>query len=479
MSTGPETQARHSTNKSNDWREWGAEATSLSESINAQWKRDQTTEKQSIIQATRFVLLDTCAVIINGLSSDLIQDYSKNNANLERGHLHFPGIQQTLSVHGLINVLSAAAPWNELVEGNAKTHGRPALHVVPISLGLGLSLQSTLDQILQAILQGYEIGSRFGEAYSVPPGEHVDGTWGTIAATVAACTLLKTTPEQTRGAINGALCQMSRSLFAPVEAGSYSRLLYSGLSAQKGLQLAIAARAELHGPSRPGRPSSDHQQRWPLAPDFTVRPKFAIEESYVKLYPGARHLHYGMDAALHWRQSHGYRAKEPLKQQDFPSTITIETYSEAIKYCNQSQPSNRIQAQFSLQYATCICLLTGDTSTNIFDQSCLQHPDLAILMSRTKLLANDHQAGRWAALNLTDQQGRSSRAESRPLKGDPGNPLSIDDRITKARRLLEDHLETGWADHLVSHWLKGDLSDGPIPDASKQNASIEEKARRD
>lgn len=96
-------------------------------------------------------------------------------------------------------------------------------------------------------------------------------------------------------------------------------------------------------------------------------------------------------------------------------------------------------------------------------------------MSRTKLLVNDHQPGRWAALNLTDQQGRSSRAESRPLKGDPGNPLNIDDRITKARRLLKDHLETGLADHLVSHWLEGDLSGGLIPDASKQNASMEKE----
>ena len=338
-------------------------------------------------------------------------------------------------------MLSAAAPWNELVEGNAKAHGRPALHVVPISLGLGLSLHSTLDQILQAIFQGYEIGTRFGEAYSVPPGEHVDGTWGTIAATVAACTLLKNTPDQTRGAINAALCQMSRSLFAPVEAGAGSRLLYSGLSAQTGLQLALAARAGLHGPARPGRPSSDHQQRWPSAPDFTVRPKFVIEESYVKLYPGARHLHYGMDAALNWRQSHGYSSEQQLRQEDIPGTITIETYPEAIKYCDQSQPSNRIQAQFSLQYATCACLLTGDTSTNIFDQSWLNHPEVAILMSRTKLLANGHQPGRWATLHLTDRQGRTSHGESRHLKGDPGNPLSVDDRITKAQRLIEDHLE--------------------------------------
>ncbi len=465
MSTAPNTQPGHSTNKSNDWREWGTEATSLSQAIKTQWKHDQTHEKQSIIQATRLVLLDTCAVIINGLSSNLIQAYSENNANLEPGHLHFPGIRQKLSIHGLISVLSAAAPWNELVEGNAKAHGRPALHVVPISIGLGLSLNCTLDQILRAILQGYEIGTRFGEAYSVPPGEHVDGTWGTIAATVAACTLLKTTPEQTRGAINGALCQMSRSLFAPVEAGSGSRLLYSGLSALTGLQLALASRAGLHGPARPGRTSSDHQQRWPSAPDLTIRAEFAIEDSYVKLYPGARHLHYGMEAALNWRQSHGYHSEQTLRQQDIPSTITIETYPEAINYCDQSEPSNRIQAQFSLQYATCICLLTGDTSTNIFNQSWLHHPDVAILMSRTKLLANDHQSGRWAVLNLTDQQGRRSRAECKYLKGDPGYPLSIDDRITKAKRLLEDHLETRCAERLVNHWLEGDLSNGLLPEA--------------
>ena len=76
------------------------------------------------------------------------------------------------------------------------------------------------------MLHGYEVAARFGEAYAVPNGEHVDGTWGTIAATITACTLLNATPEQTIGAMNAARYQMSRSLFAPVKAGSQSLALF-------------------------------------------------------------------------------------------------------------------------------------------------------------------------------------------------------------------------------------------------------------
>jgi 2-methylcitrate dehydratase PrpD len=464
MSSGPRERLLHNTNTSQIWSSWGKDATTLVGGLNALWDGHHKSSQNSIIEATRLVLLDTTAAIVNGLAEATIQAYAQNNATLEQGYLHFPGVKQALSVHGLISVLSAAAPWNELVEGHAKSHGRPALHVVPLCISLGLSREASLDRILRAVMEGYEIGARLGEAYAVPPGEHVDGTWGTVGATVSACRLLGNSPEQTQGAINAALCQMTRSLFAPVEAGAESRLLFSGLSANNGLQLAVGARAGLHGPAELRRPSADHQQRWPIAPDFTIRSSFAIDNSYVKLYPGARHLHYCMEAALNWRESQGFNPAEHLNEQDLPKTIIITTYPEAARYCDKAQPSNRIQAQFSLQYATCICLLTGSTGPDIFKRNHLTQPDIALLLDRTKLQTDNHRYGRWASLTITDRQGKISHAESTTLKGDPCNPLTTADRIKKAQQLMESHLGTDITEQLINHWLKGNLREKLIPD---------------
>ena len=435
----------------------------LIDALDLLWDKQRHPAQNPIPRATRLTLLDTAAVIVNGLAAQTIQNYAANNASLEPGSLHFPGLNQPLAVHSLISVLAAAAPWNELVEGYAKAHGRPALHVVPLCIGLGLSRRATLDQVLRALMEGYEIGARFGEAYAVPPGEHVDGTWGTVAATVSACRLLKANRAQTQGAINAALCQMTRSLFAPVEAGAESRLLYSGLSAIKGLQLAVAAKAGLHGPAKLERPSGDHQQRWPTPPDFKIRSSLAIEESYVKLYPGARHLHYCMQAALNWRTNHGYEAERQLSEQELPKIITITTYPEAATYCDQAEPSNRIQAQFSLQYATCICLLTGSAHPTNFNQANLKQPEIAILLSRTKLQTDPRRSGRWATLSVTDHRGITSHAEGINLKGDPSNPLTTTDRIQKAQQLMAGTLGSAATEQFVHHWLEGNLSEQLIP----------------
>ncbi len=463
MSSGPKEPLRHNTNSSQIWSSWGKDATTLVEALNGVWDHSHQPSEKPIIRATRLVLIDTAAAIVNGLAEATMQDYAQNNAILEQGNLHFPGIKQALNMHGLISVLSASASWNELVEGHAKSHGRPALHVVPLCISLGLRREASLDQILHALMAGYEIGARLGEAYAVPRGEHVDGTWGTVAATVSACRLLQNSREQTQGAINAALCQMSRSLFAPVESGAKSRLLFSGLSANKGLQIAVGAKAGLHGPAELSRPSADHQQRWPIAPDFTIRTSFAIENNYVKLYPGARHLHYCMEAALNWRKSQGFDPKRPLSEKDLPKQITITTYPEAARYCDQPHPGNPIQAQFSLQYASCICLLTGRTDPNIFDHSQLTNPETSLLLNRIRLQTDKHRSGRWARLRITDRQGKTSHAESTTLKGDPGNPLTTAERIKKAEQFMEGHLGTDTAARLIDHWLKGNLDEKLIP----------------
>lgn len=121
-------------------------------------------------------------------------------------------------------MLAASCCWDELVEGYAPAHGRPALHAVPLCLSLGHSLDSRLDKALEALLLAYELGARMGECYRVPSGEHVDGTWGTDVASLAAAVMLEIGSSGERRAVSAALCQMSRSLFAPVQEGASCQL---------------------------------------------------------------------------------------------------------------------------------------------------------------------------------------------------------------------------------------------------------------
>ena len=427
------------------------------------WTKSPNRRQAEIITTCRLILLDSIAVIIDGLFNDDIRKLEQKVGTIAAGELWIPGLKKSQSLHGLISLLSAAATWNELIEGHAKAHGRPALHTVPLCISLGISQGRTLGHILLAMLHGYEVAARFGEAYAVPNGEHVDGTWGTIAATITACTLLNATPEQTIGAMNAARCQMSRSLFAPVKAGSQSRLLYSGLAATRGMDLAIASIADFHGPDPLIDLSIDHSQRWPQDLNLETRNPLSIEESYVKLLPGARHLHYAMEAALAWRREKGYAKGKHLVEKEWPKSILIKTYPEAEKYCSLAKPNNRIQAQFSLQYATCITLLTGETNGIIFSDAYLNLCALQRFLDRTQLCSDRSQAGRWAEITIVEYNGQTSQAFGSFLKGDPGNPLSQSDRIGKADALMAEHLGMEQTKHLIQHYLEAPLNESLFP----------------
>ena len=249
MSLRPKGTPRHNTNPDQIWSCWGKDAATLVDALGALWDDQQRPSQHPIIKATRLVLLDTAAAIVNGLAESKIQAYAQNNAILEQGYLHFPG-SQTIPEHAWPDQRAFDSSTMERTGRGPCNVTRKACSARGAALHRPWTQSSaSLHQILQAVMEGYEIGARLGEAYAVPRGEHVDGTWGTVAATTSACRLLENSHGQTQGAINAALCQMSRSLFAQVDSGAESRLLASGLSAVKGLQLAIGAKAGLHGPA--------------------------------------------------------------------------------------------------------------------------------------------------------------------------------------------------------------------------------------
>ncbi len=409
----------------------------------------------SLQRQLRLVWLDTAATAIANLSEPELVALQQQYGRLSPGEHRLPGFHAALSPAASALVLAASCCWDELVEGYAPAHGRPALHVVPLCLSLGQSLDSRLDKALEALLLAYELGARLGECYRVPPGEHVDGTWGTAVASLAAAVMLEIGSSGERMAVSAALCQMSRSLFAPVQEGASCRLLYPGLAASRGLDLAVAAAAGWRGSE-----ALDHDpvllalKAMPL--DLAPRSSLAISGGYVKLLPGARHLHYAAEAARLWRQRHGPvldtgSSAAPL---DGAGPIQVRTYPEAIHYCGQRAPVNRIQAQFSLAFAVAASLRWGELHREQFTPEALGDAGLQALMRRIHLVAAAGESGRWAEVTLADARGHSQSTRVDGLPGDPSQPIAEEARLAKARDLMEPVLGGGDSGALIEHWLE-------------------------
>ena len=411
----------------------------------------------------RLTFLDTASTALGSLSTPELIALQRQHARVSPGSLRLPGFAESLTPLGAALVLAASACWDELVEGYAPAHGRPALHVVPICMVLG----QTIEAAMGGLFLGYELGARIGEWYQVPLGEHVDGTWGTPAAALTAAALLDIGIENEIAAISSAMCQMSRSLFGALKEGASCRLLYPGLAAARGIDLAIAAAAGFTSPkdidtdpvlSTIGKGIID------LEPSTVL----AIHSSYVKILPGARHLHYAAEAAKQWHKKYGENigiGRNEFKRLQ-SSAIELHTYPEACKYCGNSNPTNRIQAQFSLVFAVAAALRWGELKTDCFKESNLQDPILQSLIRKIRLVPIDGEASRWAELVVVEDSHMALKARVDSLPGDPESPISIQYRLAKAHALLDPIVGRQDAAVLVEHWMEAPKTSSLWPSLS-------------
>src|SRR6185436_6235293 len=135
--------------------------------------------------------------------------------------------------------------WDEACEGLARAHGRPGVPVIAVSLSFQ---KKTIQDVLDAVVAGYEVGGRMGELLRIKPGMHVDAGWPSLGAAVAATRLLGGSPAVARDAVEIAASQLPFSLYLPVEQGANARNTYLGHAAWLGL---FAARAAISGCAAP------------------------------------------------------------------------------------------------------------------------------------------------------------------------------------------------------------------------------------
>lgn len=361
------------------------------------------------------MLLDTLGCAIAGFS---------NNPPLQRfaeslgrgGRLGLPGLPLTLGPSQLGQVMATAACWDEACEGLARAHGRPGLHAVPAALAVGVAEDATLDGVLKAIVAGYEIGGRLGEVLRIRPGMHVDGTWGTIAAAVAARAVTHVHATSLVRAVDAAACGIPASLYAPISAGSTLRNLYAGQGVARGIDAAAALASGIEAP--PGALDDVAGILFEREPDraLAAAGTWLIAEGYFKPFAAVRHVHYGAQAALDWR------GRQEAPTADITG-LALETYPEAMTYCGNRAPRTAIQAQFSLSYGAAHALVRGALGPEAYRPEALTDPETVRLESLLQVtVGHDFPAGRGARLTIA-YRGREAAVEVVEVMGDPARPM--------------------------------------------------------
>ena len=348
---------------------------------------------------------------------------------------------------GRLDALSAALVNGSLgnvlemddVDKRAILH--PAPSVIPAALAAAEQAGADANALLDAVVRGYEAVIRLGRA--VGPGHyafwHNTGTCGPVGAAAAAASVFGLDEDETAHALALAATQASGFWQTRHEPASMAKQLHTARAAHAGLSAAMLARSGFKGPltvlegeqgffaatcpgADPGAVMADPDADWRL-----------FEVSF-KPWPACRHAHAAIDAALELRSR--------VPDTDRIEAIAIETYADAVTFCDRAQPDTVIEAKFSLQHAVASALLNGAPDLSHFEPGAFRDAVARTLQGKTEVTAAErfdavYPARYGAGVTIRLSDGERLQAEAPDALGDPENPLTEDRLIAKARMLCE------------------------------------------
>ncbi len=331
--------------------------------------------------------------------------------------------------------------------------------VMPAALAAVEMLHANGRKLIEAIVVGYEVAIRIGEAVS--PSHyyywHNTGTCGTFGACAAAGKLLGLDPEQMVWALGNAGTQAA-GLWEFLRDGAMSKHLHPGKAAQNGLLAALLAKegftgatAILEGQKGFCRAMAPEFNQAPIT-DSLGKPPYRIEGNSFKIHSSCRHTHPAIDIVLDLCARHRLSPAQV-------AAIEVRTYGTALDITSNPEPATIYAAKFSLPFCVALALAQGSCGLEDFSEANLGNPEIRDLLGRVRLAVDAHldalHPAKWpAAVTLTLTSGEVYQGRTDFPLGDPENPADAEMLMAKFRRLASQV----WPEPEVEALLAGVLS---------------------
>lgn len=311
----------------------------------------------------------------------------------------------------------------------------PGPSIIPAVIAAALDKDVSGDRILNAIVRGYEATIRLGRA--VGPGHyalwHNTGTCGAIGAAAACASLMELDVPATAHALALAVSQSAGLWQTRHEPASMGKQLHCSVAARAGLDAARLAVAGFRGPlSILEGKQGFFAAMCPGADPAGVLAGPAgwrIHDVSFKPWPACRHAHATIDAALALR--------ERVNVLDTDGDILVETYRDALVFCDKPEPKTVIEAKFSLQHTVAVVMLRGKPELADFTPGTIEAADVKAIRSRVKLCLSEAFEGQYPARFGASVSIAGETASAPDALGDPENPVGVDVLLGKANALFE------------------------------------------
>jgi 2-methylcitrate dehydratase PrpD len=382
----------------------------------------------AVVLRAKEVLADTLSVIAAGAQEEEVKALEKRVVDSKAkpvSSLIGSGTRTEPSKAALIN--GTAGTFLELDEGNQFGRGHPGIHVVPAALAIAEEGRLSGQDLLTALVLGYEIGTRIGIACKIRMSMHPHGTWGTVGAAVAVAKLMGYSEAAMREMINvSSSLGLATSRRTMLEGGTV-RNVYSGVSNFMGVLAHQLIQSGFTGEADGlktvyGSVVSDTFN--PEVMTDKLGQRFEIARNYFKMHACCRYNHGTLDAL------EKILAKKSLKANEIES-VDVETYSLAAQLCDRN-PQNMLAAKFSIPFAVATLIVHGRTDMSCFTPQAVRSDEIQALAKKVEVkedpkLTAMMPARRPSRVRVTLKSGEKLEAEVTMNKGDFEDPYGSAD----------------------------------------------------
>ncbi len=355
---------------------------------------------------------------------------------------------------------STGAVWAALANGTAshaiemddvttESSLHPGVAVIPAAFALAEELSAPPSALLEAIVVGYEVTMRVGNALNPASayarGFHPTGVAGAFGAAMAAGRLLELNEEQLTRAMGIAGTMASGSLEYLTD-GAWTKRLNAGWAGHAGITAAQLALAGFTGPASvfEGRLGVLHaytDQPFPRRLLDDLGDPLQVMRVSIKPYACCRYNHGLIDCVLSLRSQYSLAPEDVAEIRLGVLSGGALLVADPIE--QKRTPHNVVDAQFSAPYAAAAALVFGSGSLDAYAPEHLQDPAVVELMQRTDCYRDDSLDSvyprQWPAeVQITLRNGGHLTKRIDFATGEPENPVArgalIDKFVGLARR---------------------------------------------
>ncbi|XJZ28715.1 MmgE/PrpD family protein [Bacillota bacterium Lsc_1132] len=400
---------------------------------------------KEVVEFTKICILDWYGSAIAGKDLEPIQaikEMTEEWGGNEQASLITGGKS---SIGNAILVNAAASHIVELDDIHKASIIHAGTVVIPSAVAVAEAYGLSGKELITAIVVGYEVAYRIGEAVS--PSHyyywHNTATCGTFGSAAAVAKLLNLNVEQTMDALGNSGSQAA-GLWEFIEDGANTKQLHTAKAAYNGTIAALLAKKNFTAASkilegRRGFFQAMSQNADPSRITTNLGEHFKITENSFKLHASCRHTHSAIDCILDIMNDHCLSYQE-IKH------ITVKTYQTVINITDNPNPDSVYAAKFSLQFCVSLAVFKGSAFLSDFTIDSLQTPEILELIKKVEIFVDPYYEKaypeKWGAkVEIETENGTVFIKETDYPKGDPEKMASKEELIEKFLTLTDGKVE--------------------------------------